>query len=212
MRVAAVAIVVLALAGCTLQHGFITSRPTGTTDLEDYAVRPVARFPTYDSGCQEMPDGSCDLRPSVASTGPAAQAPRRIASAPNTVQPASAPSPVVASVPPPVEAPASKPDGDDRKVADKTADDGLTDTAIVALIIQASREAYYSAGHSCPCPYDLAPNGRLCGRHSAHSRPGASMRCFAADVTADQIANYRAKLASKITASWSATGNTDAVE
>jgi len=111
-----------------------------------------------------------------------------------------------------VEAPASKADGDDRKITDKASSDGLTDAAIAALIIQASREAYYTAGHSCPCPYDVAPNGRLCGRHSAHSRPGASMRCFAADVTADQIADYRAKLTSKITASWRATGDADAVE
>lgn len=196
----------LSLAGCTLQHGFFTGKTSG---LDDYAVRPVARFPAYDRGCQEMPDGSCEVGPTTPSAGPAAQAPRPIGSAPKTFQQQqSGPPPGIATVTspsptillaeaPPVEAPASKPDGD----AGKTSD-GLTDAAIVALIIQASREAYYTSGHSCPCPYDLAPNGRLCGRHSAHSRPRAAMRCFTADVTADQIAEYRAKLALKVTASW----------
>ena len=77
---------------------------------------------------------------------------------------ASAPTPVVvASVAPappvvslaasaPAQVPASKPDDNDPK----TAGDVLNDAAIAALIIQASREAYYTAGHSCPCPYDLA--------------------------------------------------------
>ena len=94
----------------------------------------------------------------------------------------------------PAQVPASKPDDNDSQ----TASDVLNDAAIAALIIQASREAYYTAGHSCPCPYDLAPNGRLCGHHSAHTRHrGGALRCFATDVTADQIAGYRAKLASK---------------
>src|SRR5262245_43415782 len=222
MRVAAVAVLVLALAGCTLQRGYFASERS-TAAVDDFIVTPIARFPAYDRSCQEMPDGSCESRPSVASIGLTAQAPARVVSAPQTIQPQSALSPAVASKAPssptepiaaaaPGEVSALKPDADDRKTVGQTADGGVTDAAIVALVIQAGREAYDTAGHSCPCPYDLAPNGRLCGRHSAHSRPGASMRCFAADVTPDQIANYRAKLASKITASWRATGDADAIE
>ena len=204
---AAVAFFLLALAGCTLQRGPGAIEPSVAVDPDDYALRPIASFPADKSDCEEMPDGSCELRPRVASGAPTSRAPRPIARTvrSKTLQP-SAPTPgVVASVAPappvvslaasaPAQVPAPKPADNDPQ----TASDVLNDAAIAALIIQASREAYYTAGHSCPCPYDLAPNGRLCGHHSAHTRHrGGALRCFAADVTADQIAGYRAKLASK---------------
>ena len=204
---AAVAFFLLALAGCTLQRGPGVIEPSAAGDPDDYILKPIASFPAHKSDCEEMPDGSCELRPRMASSAPTSRAPRPIARTvrSKTLQP-SAPTPVVVasvdSAPPvvsaaastPAQVPAPKPDDNDPK----TASDVLNDAAIAALIIQASREAYYTAGHSCPCPYDLAPNGRLCGHHSAHSRHrGGALRCFAIDVTADQIAGYRAKLASK---------------
>ena len=204
---AAVAFLLLALAGCTLQRGHGAIEPSAAGDPDDYVLNPIASFPADKSDCEEMPDGSCELRPRVASGAPTSPTPRPIARTvrSKTLQP-SAPTPVVvASVAPappvvslatsaPAQVPAPKPDDNDPQ----TASDVLNDAAIAALIIQASREAYYTAGHSCPCPYDLAPNGRLCGHHSAHTRHrGGALRCFATDVTADQIAGYRAKLASK---------------
>ena len=202
----AVAFLLLALAGCTFQRGYGAIEPSTAGDSGDYILKPIASFPADKADCEEMPDGSCELRPRVASSAPTSPT-RPIAPAlrSKTLQP-SAPTPVVvasaASAPPvvsaaastPAQVPGPKPDDNDPQ----TASDVLNDAAIAALIIQASREAYYTAGHSCPCPYDLAPNGRLCGHHSAHSRHrGGALRCFATDVTADQIAGYRAKLASK---------------
>lgn len=200
---AAVAFCVLALAGCTLQRGYVAIEPSAAADPDEFVLKPIAGFPADTAGCEEMPDGSCELRQPVASKAPASPAPRPIAPRPKTVQQATAATPVViaAAVPTsptipvaastPTPMPASKPVEDDRKTADV-----LTDAAIAALIVQASRETYYAAGKSCPCPYDMATNGRLCGPHSAYSRPsGASLRCYATDVTADQIVDYRAKLA-----------------
>jgi hypothetical protein len=196
---AAVAFCVLALVGCTHQRGYVAIEPSAVADPDGYVLKPIAGFPAHGSDCEEMPDGSCELRPPLASTAPTSSTPRKIAPAsrPKTLQMVAigAPSqtiPMAASAP--AQAPVSKPGENDRK----TAGEVLTDAAIAALIIQASREAYYTAGHSCPCPYDLAQNGRLCAHQSAHSRPsGASIRCYATDVTADQIADYRARLASK---------------
>ena len=64
---------------------------------------------------------------------------------------------------------------------------------IIEQIIQDSRNAYYATGHPCACPYDHARNGSMCGRRSAYSRPGgASPKCFPQDVTAADVAAYRA--------------------
>lgn len=69
-----------------------------------------------------------------------------------------------------------------------------TDQTIVNQIIQRSRDAYYATGHPCACPYDHARNGSMCGGRSAYSRPGgASPKCFPQDVTADDLAAYRAR-------------------
>lgn len=68
----------------------------------------------------------------------------------------------------------------------------LTAAAIVALIVDASRSAYYSTGRPCACPDDRMRNGRRCGNQSAFSRPGgAAPKCYASDITAEMIEEYR---------------------
>jgi hypothetical protein len=70
----------------------------------------------------------------------------------------------------------------------------LTDQQIAARIVQESRQAYYATGHPCACPEGLARNGSRCGGRSAYSRPGgASPKCYVSDVTAAEIATYRAR-------------------
>ena len=204
---AAVAFLLLALAGCTLQRGPGAIEPSVAGDPDDYVLKPIASFPANKSRLRRNARRVVRVAPAgrFQRADIANSATDRADSSIEDLQP-SAPTPVVvASVAPapavvslatsaPAQVPAPKPDDNDPQ----TASDVLNDAAIAALIIQASREAYYTAGHSCPCPYDLAPNGRLCGHHSAHSRHrGGALRCFATDVTADQIAGYRAKLASK---------------
>jgi hypothetical protein len=72
----------------------------------------------------------------------------------------------------------------------------ISDGQIVAIIVQASRDAYYRTGHPCACPEDRARNGSLCGRRSAYSRPGgASPYCYLSDVSKAEIDLYRARLA-----------------
>ena len=44
-----------------------------------------------------------------------------------------------------------------------TAETAITNEQIRALIIQASRNAYYATGHPCACPDDRARNGTKCG-------------------------------------------------
>jgi len=75
-----------------------------------------------------------------------------------------------------------------------SSDPAVTDDQIRSSIIQASRNAYYATGHPCACPYDHARNGSMCGGRSAYSRPGgASPKCFPQDVSAADIAAYRAR-------------------
>lgn len=72
----------------------------------------------------------------------------------------------------------------------------LTAAAIAALIVAASRQAYYATGRPCACPDDRMRNGRSCGSRSAYSRPGgASPLCYPSDVTAEMIKNYRSHVA-----------------
>jgi hypothetical protein len=69
----------------------------------------------------------------------------------------------------------------------------LTDQQIAAIIVKASRDAYYRSGHPCACPEDLARNGSRCGKRSAYSRPGgAEPYCYVMDVPKDKIEAYRA--------------------
>lgn len=68
----------------------------------------------------------------------------------------------------------------------------LTAAAIIAILIQASRDQYHATGHPCACPDDLMRNGRRCGGNSAHSRAGgAAPLCSATDITAEMIEAYR---------------------
>lgn len=47
---------------------------------------------------------------------------------------------------------------------------------------------------NCPCPYNTARNGSLCGRRSAYNRPGGyAPICYDRDVTPEMIRDYRAR-------------------
>ena len=71
----------------------------------------------------------------------------------------------------------------------------LSDDQIAALIVKASRDAYYATGHPCACPDDSMRNGRRCGRVSAYIRPGgAAPLCYITDVPKSAIEAYRAKM------------------
>jgi hypothetical protein len=64
-----------------------------------------------------------------------------------------------------------------------------SDAQIVKKIIQESIDSYPG---NCPCPYNSARNGSSCGRRSAWSRRGGyAPKCYAADVSKSDIAEYR---------------------
>src|SRR6266581_1366214 len=66
-----------------------------------------------------------------------------------------------------------------------------TDDQIKQEIIRQSIASYRG---TCPCPYNTDRAGRRCGARSAYSRPGgASPLCYAQDVTAKMVAEYRKK-------------------
>lgn len=68
---------------------------------------------------------------------------------------------------------------------------GKSTAAIKKLLIKRSH-AYYPG--SCPCPYYRDRAGRKCGRRSAYSRPGGrSPLCYSRDVSAQMVADYRAR-------------------
>lgn len=68
---------------------------------------------------------------------------------------------------------------------------GLSDNAIRSALIEQSIAEYSG---SCPCPYNTMRNDRQCGRSSAYSRPGGqSPLCFPSDVSAADIAAFRAR-------------------
>ena len=65
----------------------------------------------------------------------------------------------------------------------------LSDPQIRQILIDESIAAYDG---NCPCPYSTARNGSRCGKRSAYSRPGgAAPLCFAKDVSADMVREYR---------------------
>ena len=67
----------------------------------------------------------------------------------------------------------------------------LSTSQIKNILIKRSH-AYYSG--NCPCLYNTTSRGRSCGKRSAYSRPGgASPLCYSRDVTAQMVANYRAR-------------------
>lgn len=55
-------------------------------------------------------------------------------------------------------------------------------------IVKRCAEIYHSSGHPCACPSDAMHNGRPCGRHSAHDKPGgAAPVCSMAEVTPELL-------------------------
>jgi hypothetical protein len=67
-----------------------------------------------------------------------------------------------------------------------------SDAEIARAIIRECAAIYHTS-RPCACPEDRARNGSRCGRRSAYSRPGgASPRCYIKDVSAKEIADYRA--------------------
>lgn len=65
-----------------------------------------------------------------------------------------------------------------------------SDAQVRQKIIRASIAAYPG---NCPCPYNVDRAGRRCGARSAWSRPGGyAPRCYPRDVTAEEVAAYRA--------------------
>jgi hypothetical protein len=66
----------------------------------------------------------------------------------------------------------------------------LTEAQIKKILIDESIAAYDG---NCPCPYSTMRNGRSCGRRSAYSREGGEAPlCYAKDVTAVMVSEYRA--------------------
>ena len=73
----------------------------------------------------------------------------------------------------------------------------LTVVAIAAILVTASRNAYYTSaygtGRPCACPDDLNRAGRRCGLTSAYVRPGGyAPYCYVTDVPLAAIERYRA--------------------
>ncbi len=65
----------------------------------------------------------------------------------------------------------------------------LSDAKIAKILIQGSIDSYSG---NCPCPYNQASNGSLCGKRSAYSKPGgAEPFCYRADVTDEMISDFR---------------------
>lgn len=65
----------------------------------------------------------------------------------------------------------------------------LSDGAIRQLIIADSIAAYDGP---CPCPYNVAADGKQCGARSAYTRQGgAAPICFSEQVTDDMVEVYR---------------------
>lgn len=129
----------------------------------------------------------------VASPGPlqALVDPPKPATPPRLVQ---TPVPIASPAPPPAkQAPPTKQTQPEKKKAEAL----LTAAAIAAIIVQASRQAYYSSRRPCACPDDTMRNGRRCGGNSAYSKPGgAQPLCYPTDVTTAMITAYKARATS----------------
>jgi hypothetical protein len=68
----------------------------------------------------------------------------------------------------------------------------LSDAQVRDAIIQESIARYQATGHPCACPYNLARDGKQCGRRSAYSRPGGAQPfCFPQDVSDGMLASWR---------------------
>jgi hypothetical protein len=54
------------------------------------------------------------------------------------------------------------------------------------------KESIGSYPGNCPCPYNIDRAGRSCGGRSAYSRPGGyAPKCYASDVSASDVREYR---------------------
>jgi hypothetical protein len=76
---------------------------------------------------------------------------------------------------------------------DQSAKKSFSDAQIIAMLIAASRAAYFSGTSGpCACPDDRARNGSRCGARSAYSRAkGWSVLCSPGDVSPAMIKQYR---------------------
>lgn len=67
----------------------------------------------------------------------------------------------------------------------------LTTAQVKQAIIRESIQNYPGV---CACPYNVTRNGRRCGRRSAWSKPGGySPKCYARDVTVQDVRRWRAR-------------------
>jgi hypothetical protein len=90
------------------------------------------------------------------------------------------------------------PPADRSRTKEEAADAAMSAAAIAALIVQKSRQQYYATGHPCACPDDLTRTGRRCGNMSAYIRPGgAAPLCYASDLSAAMIDQYRSRTAAR---------------
>lgn len=86
--------------------------------------------------------------------------------------------------------PAAKPERPRREEEPRRAN-GLSTAAIKRQIIRASIDSYPG---NCACPYNTARNGSRCGGRSAYNRAGGyAPLCYAGDVTAQDVAAWRAR-------------------
>ena len=59
---------------------------------------------------------------------------------------------------------------------------------------QMIHESIASYSGSCPCPYNTASNGSLCGRRSAYTKPGGyAPLCYDSDITSQMVKQYRGR-------------------
>lgn len=64
----------------------------------------------------------------------------------------------------------------------------LSTIEIKQVMINQSIRSYSG---NCPCPYNRASNGSMCGRRSAWSRPGgASPLCYESDISDRMVEDY----------------------
>lgn len=69
------------------------------------------------------------------------------------------------------------------------AQSSLTDPQIRQTLINRSIARYSGR---CPCPYNVARNGSICGGRSAYSRSGGrAPMCYLEDVPQSKVDNYR---------------------
>jgi hypothetical protein len=68
----------------------------------------------------------------------------------------------------------------------------VSDADIRQMMIQESIKNYHG---NCPCPYNHASNGSICGKRSAYSRPGgASPLCYPDDISKSMVDEYRRRM------------------